>query len=76
MRLHNDTNYDIRVLQQKIIGNLETIDRVCREHGLRYYLWAGTMLGRHQGFIPWDDDMDICLDLNRPYKETTLEEMI
>lgn len=63
MRLHNETNYDIRILQQKIIGNLEAVDRVCREHGLRYYLWAGTMLGavRHKGFIPWDDDMDICM---------------
>ena len=63
MRLHNETNYDIRILQQKIIGNLDAVDRVCREHHLRYYLWAGTMLGavRHKGFIPWDDDMDICM---------------
>jgi len=63
MRLHNETNYDIRILQQKIIGNLEAVDKVCREHHLRYYLWAGTMLGavRHKGFIPWDDDMDICM---------------
>ncbi len=63
MRLHNETNYDIRILQRKIIGNLEAIDTVCREHGLRYYLWAGTMLGavRHKGFIPWDDEMDICI---------------
>ena len=63
MRLYNETNYDIHILQQKIMGNLKAIDQVCREHGLRYYLWAGSMLGavRHQGFIPWDDDMDICM---------------
>ena len=36
-------------------------DRFCREHGLTWFLVGGSMLGaaRHQGFIPWDDDMDI-----------------
>ena len=63
MRLEYESNYDIRQLQQKIIGNLEALDRVCREHGLRYYLWAGTLLGavRHKGFIPWDDDIDVAM---------------
>jgi len=46
-----------------ILNNLLAVDKVCKEHHLRYYLWAGTMLGaiRHKGFIPWDDDMDICM---------------
>ena len=56
-------NYDIRPLQLHIQKILLAVDQVCKEHHLRYYLWAGTMLGavRHKGFIPWDDDMDICM---------------
>lgn len=63
MRLHNETNYSVQALQEKIIGNLKAIHQVCQEHNLRYYLWAGSMLGavRHKGFIPWDDDMDIAM---------------
>lgn len=55
--------YDIRPLQLRILDILMSIDNVCREHNLRYYLWAGTMLGavRHKGFIPWDDDLDIAM---------------
>jgi len=56
-------SYDIRPLQLHILKILQAVDQVCKEHKLRYYLWAGTMLGavRHEGFIPWDDDMDICM---------------
>ena len=56
-------SYDIDTLHSHILQILLSVDRVCREHGIRYYCWAGTMLGavRHHGFIPWDDDMDICM---------------
>lgn len=56
-------SYDIRPLQLRILNILLALDRVCKEHNLRYYLWAGTMLGaiRHKGFIPWDDDLDIAM---------------
>ena len=40
---------------------LKIFDALCRKYGLKYYACYGTLLGavRHQGFIPWDDDIDV-----------------
>lgn len=42
---------------------LKKFDAVCKEHGLTYFADYGTLLGavRHQGFIPWDDDIDVVM---------------
>ena len=61
---------EIRRLQLEELEILKYFIQVCEKHGLRYYLLGGTLLGavRHHGFIPWDDDVDVCMpreDLNR-----------
>lgn len=42
---------------------LKEIHRVCEEHGLSYYLCFGSLIGaiRHNGIIPWDDDIDVVM---------------
>lgn len=48
-------------VQDKLFDVMCYIDDFCTEHQIKYYMLGGTALGakRHQGFIPWDDDIDI-----------------
>lgn len=60
--------------QKALLTLLKEFDRVCKELDIPYVLFAGTLLGsvRHNGFIPWDDDLDILMmrtDYERFLKE-------
>ena len=54
---------DLKKVWMAELEILSQIDVFCREHGLKYSLAYGTMIGavRHGGFIPWDDDIDIIM---------------
>ena len=51
----------LRRQQMRMLEILLEIDRICKKHGISYWLSSGTLIGaaRHGGFIPWDDDLDI-----------------
>ena len=51
----------LRRQQMRMLEILIEVDRICKKHGIPYWLSSGTLIGavRHNGFIPWDDDLDI-----------------
>lgn len=73
---YNPEGSTLRVAQLRMVEMLKFIDSVCKEHDLNYWLSFGTLLGaaRHGGFIPWDDDTDICMPIEdlRKFKEIML----
>jgi lipopolysaccharide cholinephosphotransferase len=55
---------ELRRLQLTLLEMLVELDRICRKNRIPYTLFMGTLLGavRHQGFIPWDDDLDVAME--------------
>lgn len=54
---------ELQEYKEIILNILIKIDNICRENNITYFLDSGTLLGavRHQGFIPWDDDVDVAM---------------
>lgn len=57
----NPEGSKLRQMQLRMLDILTEVDSICKKHGISYWLSSGTLIGalRHDGFIPWDDDLDI-----------------
>ena len=53
----------LELMQSVLFEIICDIDDFCTENNIRYYLSGGSCIGavRHNGFIPWDDDVDIMM---------------
>lgn len=60
------TKDELRKVQLCQLDLALEVKRICEKHKLKFSLTYGTLLGavRHGGFIPWDDDLDICMPRN------------
>lgn len=71
--LHKEYNPEhsiLRKAQYRMLDMLLYIDKICKRENIKYSLDSGNVLGavRHEGFIPWDDDVDIILE-RKEYKK-------
>jgi len=61
--VYNPEGSALRRDQLELFKMLQNFDIICKRNNIQWWLSSGTLLGaaRHQGFIPWDDDMDIVM---------------
>ena len=64
--------------QKRLLEMMKRVDAFMKDNGIEYFLFGGSLLGavRHDGFIPWDDDMDIVVSRENYYKLVEASERI
>ena len=72
---HQLTDVELEQVKQVVFEIANDVIAICEEKNIPYMLGGGTALGavRHQGFIPWDDDID--LNIERQYIDILLDEI-
>lgn len=63
VRCDHEITAEVKKLWKVELDLLEAFISICKKHNLQYMAFGGTLLGavRHHGFIPWDDDIDVCM---------------
>jgi len=58
-----ETDKNVKFIQREALITFKKFHRLCTENNIEYFIFYGTLLGaeRHKGFIPWDDDIDVCM---------------
>lgn len=63
MKKYTVCGYDMKLLHNRQLQIAKEVFRICEENGLKCSLYGGSIIGavRHQGFVPWDHDIDLCM---------------
>lgn len=58
-----DNSYGIADFQSELLVLLKEFIKICEKYNLRWWIDSGSLIGtlRHNGFIPWDDDLDVAM---------------
>ena len=71
-------NFDKKKYKEILLNTMKRFIKLCEEHNINYFGSGGTVLGavRHQGLIPWDDDIDVYMLRNDYEKFLSLKNQI
>lgn len=77
-KLRTGTGSELSKTQKLLLELMKRVDAFLKENDIEYFLFGGSLLGavRHNGFIPWDDDIDIVMDRENYYRLVELSDRL